>query len=387
MHSGHFNAIRQGKKLSPWLIVGANTDEALMVAKGPTILKHHERHQIISAVKWTDETFYDCPYDCDIELLDKLNCRYYIHGDDPVYNKDGECYTDILKGKGRLMEIKRTTGISTTDITAKLLDLLKPEKEEEQVTNSKKFADPPKQSFLQTATRIARFSNRSEPKPSDRVVYFAASCDLMHPGVIEKLKLAKAQGDYLYVGLWDDETIRYYKGGKYPLQGLQERILMALAIKYVDDVVIGAPYVITEDFLLSLGIKKVVHVITDEDQVKPEHRHVDPYSIPKEQKIYVELPKIANDITLQQIAKRVENNRAAFEKKVAKKLQSQAKYYESKKSKSVSSSTACTSPANVQKIKNDDSNQEGSPTSITENQASYEVEQSQSMTSASCAIF
>ena len=144
----------------------------------------------------------------------------------------------------------------------------------------------------------------------------------MHPGVIEKLKLAKAQGDYLYVGLWDDQMIKYYKGGKYPLQGLQERLLMALAIKYVDDVVIGAPYIITEDFLLSLGINKVVHVITDEDQVKPEHRHIDPYMIPKEQKIYTELPQIANDLTLQQIAKRVENNRAAFEKKVAKKLDS-----------------------------------------------------------------
>ena len=39
----------------------------------------------------------------------------------------------------------------------------------------------------------------------------------MHPGIIEKLKLAKAQGDYLYVGMWDDETIQYYKGSKYPL--------------------------------------------------------------------------------------------------------------------------------------------------------------------------
>ena len=60
---------------------------------------------------------------------------------------------------------------------------------------------------------------------------------------------------------------------------------MALAIKYVDDVVIGAPYILTEDFLLSLNIKKVVHVITDEDTVKPEYRHIDPYVIPKEQKI------------------------------------------------------------------------------------------------------
>ena len=97
---------------------------------------------------------------------------------------------------------------------------------------------------------------------------------------------------------------------------------MALAIKYVDDVVIGAPYIITEDFLLSLNIKKVVHVSTDEDMVKPEYRHIDPYVIPKEQKIFVELPKIANDLTLEQIAKRVEKNRAVFEKKVMKKTKS-----------------------------------------------------------------
>ena len=54
--------------------------------------------------------------------------------------------------------------------------------------------------------------------------------------------------------------IRYYRGNKYPLQGMQERLLMALAVKYVDEVVIGAPYVITEDLIKSLNITKVVHV-------------------------------------------------------------------------------------------------------------------------------
>ena len=40
---------------------------------------------------------------------------------------------------------------------------------------------------------------------------------------------------------------------------------MALAIKHVDDVVIGAPYIITEDLIRSLNINKVVYVETDED--------------------------------------------------------------------------------------------------------------------------
>ena len=74
---------------------------------------------------------------------------------------------------------------------------------------------------------------------------------------------------------------------------------MALSLKYVDDVVVGAPYIITEDFLLSLNIKKVVHVLTDEDRVKTEHRNIDPYIIPKEQNIYIELPKIKDDLTLE----------------------------------------------------------------------------------------
>ena len=103
----------------------------------------------------------------------------------------------------------------------------------------------------------------------------------MHPGVIERLKAAKAQGDYLYVGLWDDETIKYYKGEKYPLQGLQERTLMSLAIQYVDDVVIGAPYIISEDLIKSLNLHSVVHVVTDEDAVKPRYADLDPYAVPK----------------------------------------------------------------------------------------------------------
>ena len=106
----------------------------------------------------------------------------------------------------------------------------------------------------------------------------------------------------MYVGLWDDDMIHYYKGGRYPLQGIQERTLMALGIKYVDDVVIGAPYIITEDLIRSLNISKVVHVVTDEDKVKVEYRNIDPYAVPKEQNIFVELPKIANDMTLEQIA-------------------------------------------------------------------------------------
>ena len=40
---------------------------------------------------------------------------------------------------------------------------------------------------------------------------------MMHPGVIERIKQAKAMGDFLYVGVWDDEMVRYYCGRKLPV--------------------------------------------------------------------------------------------------------------------------------------------------------------------------
>ncbi len=99
--------------------------------------------------------------------------------------------------------------------------------------------------------------------------------------------------------------IKYYRGSRDPLQGMQERLLMALAMKPVDDVVIGAPYIVTDDLIKSLGITKVVHVQSREDQVRPEFRDLDPFEVPKAQGIFEELPPVQNDLTLEDIAARV----------------------------------------------------------------------------------
>jgi glycerol-3-phosphate cytidylyltransferase-like family protein len=43
---------------------------------------------------------------------------------------------------------------------------------------------------------------------------------------------------------------------------------MTLACKHVDDIVIGAPFIITEDLIKSLSIDVVVRIVnTDEDTV------------------------------------------------------------------------------------------------------------------------
>ena len=102
------------------------------------------------------------------------------------------------------------------------------------------------------------FSNNREPKPTDNVVYICGSFDLLHNGHIERLKKAKSYGDFLYVGIWQDDIVNHFRGSNYPILSLHERVLMALACRYVDDVVIGAPYEVTRDLIKSLNIKKVV---------------------------------------------------------------------------------------------------------------------------------
>jgi bifunctional ADP-heptose synthase (sugar kinase/adenylyltransferase) len=34
---------------------------------------------------------------------------------------------------------------------------------------------------------------------------------------MKRLEQAKKEGDFLYVGIWDDEMTRFYKGEVYPI--------------------------------------------------------------------------------------------------------------------------------------------------------------------------
>ena len=68
--------------------------------------------------------------------------------------------------------------------------------------------------------RIINFANKNLPKQTDKIVYIQGSFDLLHHGHMKRLEEAKKLGDFLYVGIWDDEMTRFYKGEVYPIQSL-----------------------------------------------------------------------------------------------------------------------------------------------------------------------
>lgn len=70
---------------------------------------------------------------------------------------------------------------------------------------------------------------------------------MVHFGHANSLRQAKALGDVLIVGVHTDEEIAKHKGP--PVFTQEERYKMVKAIKWVDQVVEGAPYVTTLETL------------------------------------------------------------------------------------------------------------------------------------------
>lgn len=63
------------------------------------------------------------------------------------------------------------------------------------------------------------------------MVYVDGAFDLFHLGHIEFLKRAKSHGDFLIVGVHDDQTINAIRGANYPVMNLHERLLSVLACR------------------------------------------------------------------------------------------------------------------------------------------------------------
>ena len=68
-------------------------------------------------------------------------------------------------------------------------------------------------------------------QPNDRILYVAGAFDLFHVGHLDFLEKARAEGDYLIVGLHTDPIVNRYKGSNYPIMNLHERVLSVLACK------------------------------------------------------------------------------------------------------------------------------------------------------------
>ncbi|CAD2098231.1 ethanolamine-phosphate cytidylyltransferase, putative [Plasmodium vinckei] len=379
-HSGHFNAMRQAKKLGDVVVVGINSDEDALNSKGVSpIYTQDERGALVAGCKWVDEVIIGTKYNVDMELLKKYNCDYAAHGSDIAYDRNGVCCYEDVQKNNRLKVFERSYGISTTTIVNHLLQIVSnankigsPQthnlksnslldvKDEEKnkncdtnsMANTENVADninstedkinlkiPKSDSYdvdsnntkvakgdkkknsdvssntkviisknkgYIAASQIYLFMEKHEKKKHHKVVYVDGSFDMFHLGHLKMIENARKLGDYLLVGVYSDETVRKLKGSHFPVTSVLERTLTVLAMKGVDDVVICAPWVITESFIKRFQIDTVVRgSIADYNY---SNFGPDPYTVPKKLNIFKEIPS-ESDMTTCEIINRIEKNK------------------------------------------------------------------------------
>ena len=61
------------------------------------------------------------------------------------------------------------------------------------------------------------------------------------------------------MGLHTDQVVNRYKGSNYPIMSLHQRVLSVLACRYVDQVIIGAPYRVTLELLEQFKVLHSLH--------------------------------------------------------------------------------------------------------------------------------
>ncbi|KAJ1853601.1 choline phosphate cytidylyltransferase [Coemansia sp. RSA 1822] len=335
MHFGHANALRQARAMGDYLVVGVHSDAEVEQNKGPCVMKEDERYAAVAGCKWVDEVVRDAPYVTTMEMLDTYNIDFVVHGDDITTAADGsDCY-QMVKDAGRYRECRRTVGVSTTELVGRMLLLTR----DHHIRGSRSVRSPIQgvdaaavadfsqgspagvltgiAHYLSTSKKIVQFSSGREPAAGDRVVYVDGAFDLFHTGHIEFLRRARELGDYLLVGVHDDQTVNAVKGGNFPVMNLQERVLGVLQCRYVDEVVIGAPYSITKDVLEDVyHVDAVAHGASDQPL---DIDGKDPYALPKERGIYHEVDHPGLDLTTSAIINRIIDNRHVYIERQARK--------------------------------------------------------------------
>ena len=378
------------------LVVGIVSDAEIARCKGPPVVPEEERVKCVKAVKWVDDVITNVPYELTPEFVERLfsgthvaSRRFFctsllfssllflsfltlsryvslftpadeygidciVHGDDPCYLPDGTDAYAIPKKLGKYREIKRTEGVSTTDLVARLLEFADSSDGSKDTTKSSSDGNSKRHEsrFCTTASRIAQFAAKVSysktskihtedkqrkrkgkeekrknvnAKDNDTCCYVVGAFDVFNAGHVELLEECSVAADKVICAVIADEYLTSDQTNQPPpMLNQSERAMSAIACRHCDDVVVGAPARITDDICKTFNVTAVVFEddasITAQDRKVCEKNGVEILSVREK---HFSRKKIT-------IAKRVQANRALFEARQKRKMASEAAYYKQK---------------------------------------------------------
>lgn len=199
-------------------------------------LIYHTSVSAVDACRWSTLSVPHAPYVTSLPWISHYGCHYVVHGDDITSDSTGEdCYR-YVKAAGRFLVVKRTPGISTTDLVGRMLLCTKshfvksltrvlsgkegPGSDEERSRSGEDMKQRMKdyatdESGLQPGSEVwswvgslsaskdhtaeeagsySKLVSGKAPKPGQRIVYVDGGFDLFSSGHIEFLRqVAKAE--------------------------------------------------------------------------------------------------------------------------------------------------------------------------------------------------
>ncbi|PHH70108.1 hypothetical protein CDD82_7337 [Ophiocordyceps australis] len=359
-HHGHAGAMVQARQLGTELYVGVHSDEDILANKGPTVMTLQERLAATNACRWVTRSISHAPYVTQLPFISHHGCKYVVHGDDITSDSDGnDCYR-FVKEAGRFKVVKRSPGISTTDLVGRMLLCTKTHfihslqrmlagqegsgSPEERAQDAQSMMDrlrlyatdetahaPGAQVWFWTAHEkpadsggmCSKLLDGPAPRPGQRLVYVDGGFDLFSSGHIEFLrKVAMEEEDlarkaansglhhapaYVVVGVHEDGVINEWKGVNYPIMNIFERGLC-----YINAIVFGAPFAPTKPYLQQLpwGVPDVIY----HGPTSFMPLTYDPYTDPKKMGIYKEIGHHAfSEVNAGEIVQRIMRSRDLYE--------------------------------------------------------------------------
>lgn len=120
-HAGHVSLLREARRHGDWLVVGVLSDDIAASYKRRPIMTLAERVAVIESCRFVDEVIEDAPLQVTEEFLADHGITTVVHGDD-LSPQGADFVYGPAAAAGKLTYVRRTEGISTTQLIQRVLD-------------------------------------------------------------------------------------------------------------------------------------------------------------------------------------------------------------------------------------------------------------------------
>jgi ethanolamine-phosphate cytidylyltransferase len=120
-HPGHVSLLREARAHGDCLVVGVLSDDTAATYKRRPIMTMAERVAVIESCRYVDKVIEDAPLQVTEEFLAEHGITMVVHGDDLSPEAAESVYGPSVAAR-KLTYVRRTGGISTTQLIQRVLD-------------------------------------------------------------------------------------------------------------------------------------------------------------------------------------------------------------------------------------------------------------------------